>query len=330
MDPTLGLRVTRHLLCILRLSLPQCHRWEGEHGKHILFPKLLVSGSATCHFCPQFSLDKATQTPYLSLTRMRQYDPDTSPKWSKHPLCKWGTCGLCEEETQLVGRQTTGKKMWIPSIRSQVLSLSSPPVPWLSPSISSQTVWYCLCWQIPSPSLHWLLLSGDTQQCLCILSDPKLLICHIHHCKSSRSMSLANLWENLSKCWSLYPHARVLDSSHITLLNCLSVDGRLPESPENLDCSAAQKLLSTLSLSLHRLYLCLTRPLLVAFLLELWPHPSVSSFPRSFFGHTFFRVPRLFLSLFHPPILSEESHNSPFPLCQQADDLLEAMLNGLS
>lgn len=98
-----------------------------------------------------------------------------------------------------------------------------------------------------APSLHWLLLSGDTQQCLCILSDLKLLLCHIRHCKSSRSTSLANLWETLSKCQSLCPHACDLDSAHITLLNCLSVDGRLQESPENLDSSAAKKLLSTLS-----------------------------------------------------------------------------------
>lgn len=139
--------------------------------------------------------------------------------------------------------------MWIPSIRPQVLSLSSPPVPWLSPSVSSQTVWHYFSRQIQPPSLHWLLLGGDTQQCLCILSDPKLLLCHIHHCVSSRPTSLANLWETLSKCWSLCPHARVLDSAHITLLNGISVDGRLQESPENLDSSAAQKLLGTLSSS---------------------------------------------------------------------------------
>lgn len=131
----------------------------------------------------------------------------------------------------------------------QVLPLSSPPVPWLSPSISSQTVWHCFSRQIQPPSLHWLLLGGDIQQCLCILSNPKLLLCHIHHSISSRPTSLANLWETLSKCRSLHPHARVLDSAHITLLNGLSEDGRLQESPENLDSSAAQTPLSILSSS---------------------------------------------------------------------------------
>lgn len=152
--------------------------------KHILFPKLL-SGNATCHFCPQlkknFFLDKARQSPYLSLTRMRRYDPDMSQGRSNqyllavlmttsesydllHPVCKWGTCGLCEEEArQLVGSQITGKKIWIPSIRPQVLSPSSPPVPWLSPSIPSQTIWHQLSPQTPSPFLHWLLLSRDTR-----------------------------------------------------------------------------------------------------------------------------------------------------------------------
>lgn len=47
MNPTLGLRVTRSLLCILRLSLPQCHRWEGEHGEAHSVPK--ASGIWKCH-----------------------------------------------------------------------------------------------------------------------------------------------------------------------------------------------------------------------------------------------------------------------------------------
>lgn len=241
----------------------------------------------------------------------------TCPK--NDPICKLGTCGLCEEETQLVGIQTTGKRMWIPSIRLQVLSLSSPPVPWLLPSISSQTVWHCLCRQIPSPSLHWLLLSGDNQQCLCILSDPKLLLCHICHCISSRPTSLTNLWETVSKGRSLFPHARVLDSAHTTLLNCLSVDGGLQESPENLDSSAAQKLLSTLSGSTICTFASHGHfPWLSSY--NSGHTPQSLPFPSTFLVTHIFRVLRLFLSLFYLPILSEESHNSALPLSQQADD----------
>lgn len=187
-----------------------------------------------------FFFDKARQSPYLSLTRMRRYDPDMSQGRSNqyllavlmttsesydllHPVCKWGTCGLCEEEArQLVGSQITGKKIWIPSIRLQVLSPSSPPVPWLSPSIPSQTIWHQLSPQTPSPFLHWLLLSRDTRQYHCVFSEQKILFCNIgcvsSHCISSvswvTSKPLENWFTSISSfttilCSGLCPHLSV-------------------------------------------------------------------------------------------------------------------------
>lgn len=140
-----------------------------------------------------------------------------------HPVCKWGTCGLCEEEArQLVGSQITGKKIWIPSIRPQVLSPSSLPVPWLSPSIPSQTIWHQLSPQTPSPFLHWLLLSRDTRQYHCVFSEQKILFCNIgcvsSHCISSvsrvTSKPLENWFTSISSfttilCSGLCPHLSV-------------------------------------------------------------------------------------------------------------------------
>lgn len=113
---------------------------------------------------------------------------------------------------------------WATSLVPQCSTFS-----WLSPSISSQTIW------------HHLFSTGSFSvvmptRIFAFYVNKRILFCNISHCISSLPHVAINHLANFFKYWSLHHHPCVLDSVPITLLNSFCVDGilQIQESPQNL------------------------------------------------------------------------------------------------